>query len=218
MDTISAADTGWILTSSALVLLMTPGLAFFYGGLVRGQSVLNTMMMSVIAMGIGALCWVALGYSIAFGEGRVVWFFRASWPSRCGRRRRWSGSFSLNVPSLPSLLQPSGAVVERMPSVHTIRVHRLLRPTLPRWSLRDSSHSLAVCNVPNDGLDHPLEWRNICGWRPLHDHPGRRVRLAELWMSWDQPPRSTPSVFAKSGTTALMSSPVTAWEDWWVPS
>ena len=47
MDTISAADTGWILTSSALVLLMTPGLAFFYGGLVRGQSVLNTMMMSV---------------------------------------------------------------------------------------------------------------------------------------------------------------------------
>ena len=45
MNTISAADTGWILTSSALVLLMTPGLAFFYGGLVRGQSVLNTMMM-----------------------------------------------------------------------------------------------------------------------------------------------------------------------------
>ena len=73
MNTISAADTGWILTSSALVLLMTPGLAFFYGGLVRGQSVLNTMMMSVIAMGIGALCWVALGYSIAFGEGGA-WF------------------------------------------------------------------------------------------------------------------------------------------------
>ena len=73
MDTISAADTGWILTSSALVLLMTPSLAFFYGGLVRGQSVLNTMMMSVIAMGIGALCWVTLGYSIAFGEGGA-WF------------------------------------------------------------------------------------------------------------------------------------------------
>ncbi|MGH4007905.1 MAG: ammonium transporter [Pseudonocardiaceae bacterium] len=64
MDT---GDTAWMLASSALVLLMTPGLAFFYGGMVRSKSVLN-MMMSVSAMGIVAVLWVLYGYSMAFGN------------------------------------------------------------------------------------------------------------------------------------------------------
>jgi Amt family ammonium transporter len=63
MDT---GDTAWILASSALVLLMTPGLAFFYGGLVRAKSVLNMMMMSFIAMAIVPVLWVLYGYSMAF--------------------------------------------------------------------------------------------------------------------------------------------------------
>src|SRR5664279_211974 len=65
MDT---GDTAWILASSALVLLMTPGLAFFYGGMVRAKSVLNMMMMSFLAMAIIPILWVLYGYSIAFDD------------------------------------------------------------------------------------------------------------------------------------------------------
>ncbi|MBB5955527.1 Amt family ammonium transporter [Saccharothrix tamanrassetensis] len=64
MDT---GDTAWLLTSSALVLLMTPGLAFFYGGMVRSKSVLNMMMMSLGAIGVVGVLWVLVGYSAAFG-------------------------------------------------------------------------------------------------------------------------------------------------------
>ena len=58
-----------MLASTALVLLMTPALAFFYGGLVRSKNALNTMMMSVAALGFVGVAWATLGYSLAFGEG-----------------------------------------------------------------------------------------------------------------------------------------------------
>src|SRR5262245_20275884 len=61
-------DTAWMLASSALVLLMTPGLAFFYGGMVRARSVLNMIMMSISAMGVVTVLWVLYGYSLAFGN------------------------------------------------------------------------------------------------------------------------------------------------------
>lgn len=61
-------DTAWMLASAALVLLMTPGLAFFYGGMVRAKSVLNMIMMSVSAMGVVTVLWVLYGYSLAFGN------------------------------------------------------------------------------------------------------------------------------------------------------
>ena len=66
---ISGADTSWMLISTALVLLMTPGLAFFYGGLVNSRNALNTMMMSFVALGVSAVIWALLAYSLAFGEG-----------------------------------------------------------------------------------------------------------------------------------------------------
>jgi len=66
---IEAADTVWVLISSALVLLMLPGLALFYGGLVQRKNVLSSMMHSFVAMGVMALEWVVIGYSLAFGEG-----------------------------------------------------------------------------------------------------------------------------------------------------
>jgi len=69
MDT---GSTAWILTASALVLLMTPGLAFFYGGLVRAKNVVSTIMYSFIAMAIASVVWVLWAYSLAFGEGS--WF------------------------------------------------------------------------------------------------------------------------------------------------
>lgn len=66
---MNGADTAFVLIASALVLLMTPGLAIFYGGLVRAGSVLNTMMMSFAALGVASVAWVILGYSLAFGPG-----------------------------------------------------------------------------------------------------------------------------------------------------
>jgi Amt family ammonium transporter len=71
-EVISAGDTAWVLVSTALVLLMIPGLAFFYGGLVRGKSSLNTMMMSAVALGLVGVQWVLFGYSLAFEPGGAL--------------------------------------------------------------------------------------------------------------------------------------------------
>ncbi len=65
---MNSGDTAWMLVSAALVLLMTPGLAFFYGGMVRTKSVLNMLMMSIGAMGVVGVLWVLYGYSVAFGD------------------------------------------------------------------------------------------------------------------------------------------------------
>ena len=66
----SAGDNAWMLVSAALVLLMTgPGLALFYGGLVRKKNILGTMMQSFAMMGLVTVLWAVLGYSLAFGHG-----------------------------------------------------------------------------------------------------------------------------------------------------
>src|SRR5687767_13767939 len=66
---LNPADTAWMLMATALVLLMTPALAFFYGGLVRSKNALNTMMMSVISLGFVGVLWATFGYSLAFSAG-----------------------------------------------------------------------------------------------------------------------------------------------------
>lgn len=72
---LSTGDTAWVLISAALVLLMTPGLAFFYGGMVRTKSVLNMMMMSVITIAIVSVLWVIYGFELAFGhKADSPWF------------------------------------------------------------------------------------------------------------------------------------------------
>jgi len=78
---INSGDTAWMLASTGLVLLMTPGLAFFYGGMVRTKSVLNMMMMSMISMGVVSVLWVIYGFELAFG-------YKADSP--------WYGSFSFS--------------------------------------------------------------------------------------------------------------------------
>ncbi|WP_299754628.1 ammonium transporter [uncultured Pontibacter sp.] len=65
---INTADTAWMLTATALVLIMTPGLAFFYGGMVRKKNVLSTMLQSFICMAIVTVMWIVFGFSLAFGE------------------------------------------------------------------------------------------------------------------------------------------------------
>jgi Amt family ammonium transporter len=67
MDALNQADTAWLLVSCALVMLMTPGLALFYGGMVNSKNVLSSFMHSFIALGIITLQWVAIGYSLSFG-------------------------------------------------------------------------------------------------------------------------------------------------------
>ncbi|MDP4133600.1 MAG: ammonium transporter [Bacillota bacterium] len=73
-------DVAWILTSSALVLIMTPGLAFFYGGLVKRKNIINTIMSSIIFMGLASILWVLVGFSMSFSGdiggiiGNLKWF------------------------------------------------------------------------------------------------------------------------------------------------
>ena len=66
---MDSGSIAWMLAASALVLFMTPGLAFFYGGLVRGKNAINTVMYSFVAIGVVSVVWVLWGYSLAFGEG-----------------------------------------------------------------------------------------------------------------------------------------------------
>ena len=169
---INTGDTAWLLTSIAFVLLMTPGVAFFYGGLVRGKNVLNTMMMSVISMGIVALLWAGVGYSLAFGKSNG-----------------WIGSFEhvglagidlsvypgTNIPMMvfvlfqmtfavitPALI--SGAVVERM--------------RFSAYALFISLWSLIVYPLVSLGMGWRLDCRawgaRLCRW---YGRPCERWRI-----------------------------------------
>jgi Amt family ammonium transporter len=72
MDILSTADTAWMLIATAMVLVMTPALGFFYGGMVRAKNALNTMMMSYVAIGCVGIAWALVGYSLAFSEGSAL--------------------------------------------------------------------------------------------------------------------------------------------------
>src|SRR5882672_11742671 len=65
---IVPGDVAWMLTATALVLLMTPGLSFFYGGMVQRKNVISTMLQSFISMGVLSVIWVVFGFSLAFGD------------------------------------------------------------------------------------------------------------------------------------------------------
>jgi ammonium transporter, Amt family len=117
---MNAADTAWMLVATALVLLMTPALAFFYGGLVRSKNALNTMMMSFVALGVVGVVWAVIGYSLAFGPGNSVVgdlshvFLRDVGLQEQGTIPRvlfmcFQGTFAIITAALIS-----GAVVERM--------------------------------------------------------------------------------------------------------
>ncbi|MGW0545725.1 ammonium transporter [Streptomyces altiplanensis] len=122
---LSAANTGFMLICSALVMLMTPGLAFFYGGMVRVKSTLNMLMMSFISLGIVTILWVLYGFSLAFGTdiGSVVgWSSEYVGLSGIGVTELWDGytipvyvfaAFQLMFAILtPALI--SGALADRV--------------------------------------------------------------------------------------------------------
>ena len=117
---ISPADTAWLLISTALVLMMTPALGFFYGGMVRAKNALNTLMMSFSALGFVGLAWAFFGYSIAFGHSNQWWgdgqyfFLRGVGLEANGTIAHmlyfaYQGTFAIITAALIS-----GAIVERM--------------------------------------------------------------------------------------------------------
>src|SRR3954466_2852479 len=77
---INAGDTAWVLASAALVLFMTPGLALFYGGMVRAKNVLGMLMQNFFSMGLVSFLWAALVYSLAFhGPGKGIGNLALAW-------------------------------------------------------------------------------------------------------------------------------------------
>src|SRR4029434_7964065 len=123
---INQGDTAWMLISTALVLLMTPALAFFYGGLVRSKNALNTMMMSFISLGFVGILWALVGYSLALSPGGSDWLgdLRFAFLNGVGLEAK-DAVVPLTIPHmlymvfqdtfciLPAALL-SGAIVERM--------------------------------------------------------------------------------------------------------
>src|SRR5205085_5966605 len=120
MPPLSSADTAWLLISTALVLMMTPALGFFYGGMVRAKNALNTLMMSFSALGFVGLAWAFFGYSVAFGHastwcgGGQYFFLRGVGLDVNGTIPHilffaYQGTFAIITAALIS-----GAIVERM--------------------------------------------------------------------------------------------------------
>jgi Amt family ammonium transporter len=70
MQAINSGDTCWVLAASALVMFMTPGLALFYGGMVRAKNVMATIMQSFFLVGVVSVLWALIGYSLAFGPDK----------------------------------------------------------------------------------------------------------------------------------------------------
>jgi ammonium transporter, Amt family len=123
-NAINSGDTTWVLVSSALVMFMTPGLAFFYAGLVRQKNALNAIMMSFSALGVISLLWVTVGYSLAFAPGNAL-IGGLQWFGLRGVGLTANPDYSATVPHqafmiyqmMFAIITPaviSGAIVERM--------------------------------------------------------------------------------------------------------
>jgi Amt family ammonium transporter len=170
--TISAGDTAWVLMSTALVLLMVPGLALFYGGLVRTRAVLNTFMMSIAALAVISVQWVIGGYSLAFGPGSFIG--RLDWAGLSGVGAA-AGPYSGTIPHLAfvgfqvmfagiTVALISGAMVERV-RFHAFVVFALLWTTL----IYDP---LAHWVWASDGWLHKLGALDFAGGTVVHISAG----------------------------------------------
>jgi Amt family ammonium transporter len=122
---VNTGDTAWILISSALVLLMTPGLALFYGGMARRKNLLSTIMMSFAIMGLIGIIWVLWGYSLSFGDDKGSFIGGLNFLGLANVGMEPSGTYASTVPHLAfmafqgmfaviTVALITGAVVERI--------------------------------------------------------------------------------------------------------
>jgi ammonium transporter, Amt family len=123
--TVNSGDTAWLLMSSALVMLMTPGLALFYGGMVRRKNILSTIMMSFACLGLVGLLWVLYGYSLAFGDDKGGFIGGLNYIGLKNVGQAASAIYATTVPHLAFMIFQAmfaiitvalitGSVVERM--------------------------------------------------------------------------------------------------------
>jgi len=178
---ISAGDTAWVLIATALVLLMIPGLALFYGGLVRSRAALNTMMMSVAALAVVSVQWTIFGYSLAFGPGGpLIGSWRWFGLSGVGAA---AGPYGATIPHVAfTMFQAmfagitvaliSGAMVER------IRFHVYLLFALAWTTL--VYDPLAHWVWANDGWLHKLGALDFAGGTVVHISAGTAAFVAAI--------------------------------------
>ncbi|HUS62703.1 MAG TPA: ammonia channel protein, partial [Acidimicrobiales bacterium] len=104
MIEVDTGNTAWVLASAALVLFMTPGLAFFYGGMVRSKNVLGMLMQNYFAMGLISVLWAVLGFSLAFGDGgRFIGNLDFAFLADVGTLKPppgYIGDFALSIPPM----------------------------------------------------------------------------------------------------------------------
>lgn len=109
---IDTGDTAWVLVSAALVMLMTPGLAFFYAGMVRTKNVVNTLFLNFAALGVGALVWAVIGYTLAFGQSKGGFIGGLDFLFLNGVGAEPNASYSTTIPhSLFMLFQGMFAII-----------------------------------------------------------------------------------------------------------
>jgi Amt family ammonium transporter len=177
---LSAGDTAWVFVASALVLLMVPGLALFYGGLVRSRAALNTLMMSFGALAVVTVQWTAIGYSLAFAPGAIIGDLRWFGLSGVGAA---AGPYSGTIPHAAfSVFQAmfagitvaliSGAMVERI-RFHIYLVFALLWTTF----IYDP---LAHWVWASDGWLHKLGALDFAGGTVVHISAGTGALVAAI--------------------------------------
>ncbi len=211
---ISAGDTAWVLISTALVMLMVPGLALFYGGLVRGKNALNSMMMSLAPLGIVTVQWVLIGYSLSFAPGNgfigglSFWGFNAVGGSA-------NPTYAATIPhvafamfqamfAIITVALISGAVVERMrfPAYLAFGVlwTTLVYDPLAHWVWGDGGwlRTLGALDFAGGTVVHVsagtaalvaamvLGKRHVVGRAPLvpHSVPFTLFGAGLLWFGW----------------------------------
>jgi ammonium transporter, Amt family len=212
--TLSAGDTAWVLMSTALVMLMVPGLALFYGGLVRGKNALNSMMMSLVPLGIVTVQWVVIGYSLSFSPGNAL-LGGVSWWGFAGVGGAANATYSATIPHLAfALFQAmfavitvaliSGAVVERMrfPAylLFALAWTTLVYDPLAHWVWGDGGwlRTLGALDFAGGTVVHVsagtaalvaaliLGRRHVLGRAPLvpHSVPFTLFGAGLLWFGW----------------------------------
>ena len=211
---VSAGDTAWVLVSAALVMLMVPGLAFFYGGLVRKKSTLNTLMMSMAALGVISVQWVVIGYSLAFSPGSAI-IGGMHWAGFTLVGPNPNVTYAGTIPHLAfaafqamfaaiTIALVSGAVVERMKFgvylLFTILWSTLIYDPLAHWVWGDGGwlHTLGALDFAGGTVVHisagvsalvaaiVLGKRRDFGRAPLvpHNVPFTVLGAGLLWFGW----------------------------------